>query len=139
MNKTYKCDYCNDTIIQAYRIEHEKSCEAKSRQALIPCEICDLKIYFSELESHLLAHQLNESENLPDPTYGYSAYKPTIRDQQAERERARLIQEIEKKKREERERLRMAEVEENERIAIRLRDEEAERLTQQFLMSEQRN
>ena len=139
MEKTYKCDYCNDTIIQAYRIEHEKSCEAKSRQALIPCEICDLKIYFSEIESHLLAHQLNESENLPDPTYGYSVYKPTIIDQQAERERARLIQEIEKKKKEERERLRMAEEKENERIAIRLRNEEAEQLTQQLLRSEQRN
>ena len=139
MDITYKCSYCNDTIIQAFRIEHEKSCEVKIRQALIPCEICDLKIYFSELESHLLAHQLNESENLPDPTYGYSAYKPTFIDPHAEREKARLIQEIEKKKREERERLRMAEEKENERIAIRLRNEEAERLTQQLLRSEQRN
>lgn len=139
MDKTYKCSYCNDTIIQTFRIEHEKSCEAKNRQALIPCEICDLKIYFSEIESHILAHQLNESENLPDPTYGYSAYKPTFIDQQAEREKARLIQEIEKRKKEERERVRIAQEKENERIAIRLRNEEADRLTQQLLWREQRN
>jgi hypothetical protein len=66
---------------------------------------------------------------LPDPTYGYSAYKPTFIDPHAEREKARLIREIEKEKKEERERLRMAEEKENERIAIRLRNEEAERLT----------
>lgn len=139
MEKTYKCSYCKDTIIQAFKIEHENSCEAKIRQALIPCEICDQRIYFSEMESHILAHQLNESENLPDPTYGYSAYKPAFIDQQAEQERARLIQEIEKRKKEDRERLRMAEEKENERIAIRLRNEEAERLTQQLLSREQRN